>query len=388
MDEDDDTMNNEFIRNFLDDLVSTKVDIKYAYGVSKSKIEAINADMDGESADAVVVVADDYLPIVHGYDDIIFKQFDKHFPQYDGAIKFHDGFRSDDLMTMSVLGWNLYQSLNYLYHPAYRSVYADNELTEVCILLGKLQIVDQCIIQHQWSVIQDSLFFRNENRDLYNQDLKTYEQRKAINFEIDKLKNRLEGSVRSFLMSSSTLSWQYRILELSLENERKQQAVYGVCVGQPVNGFDNSFVTFLRRVSNINPSFQVDLIYENGNGSILGRPACEAMLNLAHSIHEADIFQNINIIQLALSYATKLYADNSIDFIFLDLGQSDTELDKLLQIWWPKIKERRGLIVISGLASEEHIVGKVKTFVDMYNVFFEVSSNACILSKLMVPSIA
>ena len=68
MDEDDDTMNTDEMRKWLDDL---DVDLKYNYGQSKNKIEACNADMEGESADVMLLTSDDMIPCLEGYDDIM-----------------------------------------------------------------------------------------------------------------------------------------------------------------------------------------------------------------------------------------------------------------------------------------------------------------------------
>jgi hypothetical protein len=73
------------------------------------------------------------------------------FPTFDGAIKFYDGLRNDDLMTLCVMGWPLYKEFGYIYHPEYTSVYADNEQTIVLKKMNKFAISDICIIKHDWT---------------------------------------------------------------------------------------------------------------------------------------------------------------------------------------------------------------------------------------------
>ena len=87
MDEDDDTMNTPEMKEWLDSL---DIDMKYNYGESKTKIEACNADLEGESGDILVLISDDMTPCFEGYDDIIAMGFEQVFPDYIGAIKFND----------------------------------------------------------------------------------------------------------------------------------------------------------------------------------------------------------------------------------------------------------------------------------------------------------
>ena len=88
----DPTMNNEAVRVWLDNRSRT-LDIKYRYGRSKTKIQAVNADMEGEDADVLLVASDDMNPVRRGYDQVIFDAFEHAFPDFFGAIKFWDGNR-------------------------------------------------------------------------------------------------------------------------------------------------------------------------------------------------------------------------------------------------------------------------------------------------------
>ena len=110
MDEDDATMNNEEIRAWLEERQRI-ADIKYCYGRSKTKIEACNADMEGEEGDVLLVASDDMNPVRKRYDDVLFAAFEQCFPDFDGAIKFWDGNRRpmDPLMTLAVIGFPLYR---------------------------------------------------------------------------------------------------------------------------------------------------------------------------------------------------------------------------------------------------------------------------------------
>jgi hypothetical protein len=174
MDDDDQTMNNEEIKNWLNSL---PVNVKYNYGNSKTKIQAVNADLENEEADVLLVASDDMIPQIQNYDDIIFQSFNHVFPNFDGAIKFNDGLRNDDLMTLCVMGWPLYKQFGYIYHPEYTSVYADTEQTLVLKKIKKYAISDICIIRHAWTAAPwDELHARNENSEMYSKDKEVFDR--------------------------------------------------------------------------------------------------------------------------------------------------------------------------------------------------------------------
>ena len=191
MDEDDPTMNNSEMKQWIDTRAQN-AQIEYFYGHSKSKIEACNANLEGVDGDVLVLASDDMVPVQMGYDEIISKVYEQAFPDYDGAIKFWDGLRpkEDPLMTLTVMGFPLYKRFGYIYNPEYKSLYCDNEQTQVCAELGKLRRCDICIIQHQWSGEPwDELHARNENAEMYGVDGETFKRRKERNFDMEEMFN-------------------------------------------------------------------------------------------------------------------------------------------------------------------------------------------------------
>ena len=191
MDTDDPTMNNDEMRQWLDTRAKN-AHITYHYGESKTKIEACNADLEGVDGDVLMLASDDMVPVQMGYDDIVFGCFGQAFPDYDGAIKFWDGLRpkEDMLMTLMVMGFPLYRKFGYIYHPSYKSLYCDNEQTQVCAALKKLVRCDMCIIQHQWSGEPwDELHARNENREMYGVDGENFKARAARKFDMEEMFN-------------------------------------------------------------------------------------------------------------------------------------------------------------------------------------------------------
>ena len=186
MDEDDETMNTPEIRKFFEQF---DVPIEYHYGHSKTKIEAVNANMEHADGDVLLLASDDMVPQVKNYDDIIFGVFAHSFPDFDGAVKFWDGLRAktDSLMTLCVMGFPLYRKFGYIYYPGYKSVYADNEQTVACGRMGKLAISPDCIVKHIWRPEYDELHSRNESKEMYAHDRMIFHEREKHNFDIESM---------------------------------------------------------------------------------------------------------------------------------------------------------------------------------------------------------
>lgn len=149
------------------------------FSSNKSKVEAINRHIDGREFDIVLLASDDMIPQVRGYDDVIRQQMDLHFPDLDGVLWFHDG-RRRDLNTIALMGRKYFDRFGYIYHPDYKSLWADNELQDVAAILGKQVFVDQVILKHEhfsYGAAQLDETYRKSESD-YLDDERTYRRRK------------------------------------------------------------------------------------------------------------------------------------------------------------------------------------------------------------------
>lgn len=133
----------------------TKLPCSVVYGTSESKIHAINRDVGGVDWDILVVGSDDCVPQTGGWDDHMRKDFEQFFDNTDGLIWYPDGWNYR-ICCQPVLGRAYYERFNYIYHPDYKSLYCDNELTNVAKKLGKLKQSE--------SVKFDHLHYRNRKR--------------------------------------------------------------------------------------------------------------------------------------------------------------------------------------------------------------------------------
>jgi len=191
MDEDDGTMNNGAVRKRLDRLIENGIDLKYFYGNSTTKIQAINADMEKASSDWDLVFngQDDMIPTAAGYDDVMLTRLFELFPDTDGAIWINDQYMGyDENCTIVASGRKYYERFGYIYNPAYDSLFADNEYTEVGKALGKLVYIPDRIMKHDWigqNQSLDPLLQRNEASAKYSSDKKVFEERKRLGFPIE-----------------------------------------------------------------------------------------------------------------------------------------------------------------------------------------------------------
>ena len=192
MDRDDDTMNNDLVRNRLDAIIAGGADLKYFYGDSRTKIEAINADMDKASDDWDMVFngQDDMIPTADGYDDLMLTRLFELFPDTDGAVWLNDQYMGyDQNCTIVSAGREYYKRFGYIYYPGYDSVFADNEYTEVGKELGKLIYISDRIVKHDWigqNQSLDALLLRNEEPARYKADRVIFEARKEKGFPKDR----------------------------------------------------------------------------------------------------------------------------------------------------------------------------------------------------------
>lgn len=172
-------------------------DITFVAGTSKSKVHAINRDMElsGEW-DIVLLASDDMIPQINHWDDIVrlcFREVahtdngDILFSTYnlDQMLWYFDGHQHR-ICTLTIYGRDYYNRFKYLYHPEYISLWCDNEQTDVGVMLGKCKhFPDTILFKHEhpaWGkgLAMDALYERNEA--YFKTDEATYNRRKENNF--------------------------------------------------------------------------------------------------------------------------------------------------------------------------------------------------------------
>ena len=190
-------MNFEFVITMdLDDEILNTADVKrrlngfknltYFYGNSKTKIEAVNSDMPLGAWDIVVLVSDDMIPQVKGYDDVIRKDMFDNYKDTDGVLWYNDGSVNGKLLnTLLIIGRKCYKRFGYLYNPIYKSLCCDAEFMDVANQLKKQTYFDSCIIKHEhfvWGFGEKDELYKNCEFD-FPHDKKLYLQRKATGYK-------------------------------------------------------------------------------------------------------------------------------------------------------------------------------------------------------------
>lgn len=184
IDTNDISMNNETVLNGI----KTYPNIEVIIGDSKSKIDAINRDLEKTEYkwDILLLASDDMVPIEKGYDDIIRNDMREYFSNLDGVLWYSDGHQENRLNTLCILGKKYYERFNYIYYPEYKSLYADNEFTEVSKILNKVKYFDRVIIEHQhpdWGYGNNDIIHAQNMKNV-NQDNILFDKRKSLNFDI------------------------------------------------------------------------------------------------------------------------------------------------------------------------------------------------------------
>ena len=205
-DEDDATMSRNLVHEELHRVLSKTAWHRIFTSQNKSKIQACNAninEVDWEW-DIVVLVSDDMLPQIQGWDDVIRNHMVTRYPDTNGILWFHDGHQGDKLNTLSIFGRAMYNHFGYLYHSDYKSLFCDTELTDICRgeLKDKCTYVNYCIIRHEhpgtgFAQNMDALYERNQR--FWNEDMYTYIRRKVYAFDVTFLIPTIQGRESSLM---------------------------------------------------------------------------------------------------------------------------------------------------------------------------------------------
>ena len=193
IDEDDESMNNDYIFNLIKNHIHSNI-LNIYTSKSIGKIDATNRDIEKiQDWDIVVNIADDFEFISFGFDDVIRNNMLNHYPNLDGVLHFPDGVHNEIFCTHPVIGRNYYNRFNYIFNPQYKSLYCDNEFTDVARLLNKITYVPYQFYKHIHPSFDlttaDELYFRNES--YFDVDKELYFNRKKINFGINKNKMKI-----------------------------------------------------------------------------------------------------------------------------------------------------------------------------------------------------
>jgi hypothetical protein len=222
-DEDDDSMKRNLVQEELLRTLNPVAWKRIFFSENKSKIQACNAnihEIDWEW-DIVVLVSDDMIPQLKGYDDVIRNHMMSRFPDTNGILWFNDGHQGDKLNTLCIYGRTMYDSFGYIYHPEYKSLFCDTELTDLCntTLASKCLYVPYCIIRHEhpgtgYAQNMDALYDRNQK--YWNEDMYTYIRRKTYAYDVSFLIPNIPGRDSSLARLTQSIHEKMRRLAPTL----------------------------------------------------------------------------------------------------------------------------------------------------------------------------
>ena len=138
------------------------------------------------------------IPQLKGWDDVIRNHMLARYPTTSGILWFNDGFQGEKLNTLSIYGRAIYNELGYIYHPEYKSLFCDTELTDRCKgdLADRTIYIPYCIIRHEhpgtgYAQNMDALYQHNQR--FWITDMYTYIRRKTYPVDISFLIPTIPG---------------------------------------------------------------------------------------------------------------------------------------------------------------------------------------------------
>lgn len=185
LDEDDPMMHNVEVMTMVKDYPEVKV----KWGMSESKVHAINRDLEDITGEILCAHSDDMVFIQQGFDNIIRENIE------NGLLHLPDGFTNERLCTYPIMHVDYYKQFGYIYHPDYKSLWCDNEQTEVAKKSYRYKYVSEQIFEHRHpsngNAKKDEQYKITEKFN--SVDKATYQRRKKVNFD-------LPGKVLSILI--------------------------------------------------------------------------------------------------------------------------------------------------------------------------------------------
>ena len=151
--------------------------------------------MDNKSFDIVICASDDMVPKQYSWDQKIAEAMKKYFPDLDGCVHFDDGNTKGKLITFSIIGRKLYEEFGYIYHPDYKSLYCDDEFTQVVRAMGKEKYIDEIIISHEHYSVEgtenhgDADYAAQKTLHYSGRDQFVFNKRKELGFPKERITN-------------------------------------------------------------------------------------------------------------------------------------------------------------------------------------------------------
>ena len=160
---------------------------------NRSLVDAVNNAAKLATGDIIIVMSDDF-DCVKDWDILLCEYIEANNLTGEYAIQVDDGYSfgkdGDDanLLTIPIISIELWLRLKYIYHPSYFSMFADNDIFEVCKTLNCLYIAPHIKFQHNHYTIgksnKDDTYDRQNSMVAWTQGNANLKQRKARNYDL------------------------------------------------------------------------------------------------------------------------------------------------------------------------------------------------------------
>lgn len=160
-------------------------DTRIEYNNNESAIQAINCVVAKTTGNIIVVVSDDF-DCFDGWDEYLIN----HLSGFDDyLVKTSDGYMSNDwLITLPIMDRKYYNRFGYIYHPDYKHMFSDTEMTTVGHMLGNVLDLQNAnaVFKHNHYTIQgmekDAVNIKNDAT--WNQGKALFLERFDRNFDL------------------------------------------------------------------------------------------------------------------------------------------------------------------------------------------------------------
>jgi len=163
--------------------------IDIAWGLSDSKVHAINRNIPESGWDILVNLSDDQFFSIFGWDSMVRSEMQTHFPDGDGYLHFMEKDSKEHLCVQTICDRAYYSRFNYIYHPAYKSLFCDNHQMAVAKILGRYAYIYYSLIIHKNPAYSEYGMERDAKFDSdqiigYTVDHQTFIEMQSKNFEL------------------------------------------------------------------------------------------------------------------------------------------------------------------------------------------------------------
>lgn len=175
--DEDDPAGNEYAAR------ARELQVVLVVGPNHTLVEAANRAAARAGGDVLIVVSDDF-GCPPAWDTRLAAIFGE---RRDLAVLVDDGLGAR-IMTLPVLGRDLYRRLGYVYHPAYHGQFVDEDLTETARALGLLVEAKELLFPHRHfsagRAKLDATYLRHNQPQSWWAGWLTFEQRKLWGFGV------------------------------------------------------------------------------------------------------------------------------------------------------------------------------------------------------------